>query len=285
MAWSIGRTAIPGTVDHHTDPQDMRNMGGLAKKMPITFITFLLGGLALAGVPPLSGFFSKDEIVLDALAHNLPVFVLLTVAAFFTAFYTGRQLIMVFFGTARTQDAEHAAESSGLMTLPLVVLAVGAVVAGALNLPGSLWLKNWLEPVLGKEESPEFSIVVAGIFTVLALFGLGLAWVMYRHAYSKADSAEPLAKLGPLYALSSNKWYLDEIYNALIIKPFYIISTVCAQVLDVGLIDAVVNGVGKVTRNASTSLRGLQTGFVRNYGLFMLVGVVVVVAYFVVNAR
>jgi len=120
---------------------------------------------------------------------------------------------------------------------------------------------------------------------VLALIGLGLAWVMYRNAYRKASDAEPLAKLGSLYALSSNKWYLDEIYNAIIVNPFYIISTVCAQVLDVGLIDAVVNGVGKATRNASSSLRGLQTGFVRNYGLFMLVGVVAVVAYFVVNAK
>jgi NADH-quinone oxidoreductase subunit L len=270
---------------HGADPQDMRNMGGLSKKMPITFITFLIGGLALAGVPPLSGFFSKDEIVLDALAHNLPVFVLLTVAAFFTAFYTGRQLIMVFFGAPRTEDAEHAAESVPAMTIPLIVLAIGAVVAGALNLPGSLWLKNWLVPVLGKEEAPEFNIIVAAIFTVIALVSLGLAWVVYGKAFRKPTDAEPLAKLGPLYALSSNKWYLDEIYNAIIIKPFYVISTVCAQVLDVGLIDAVVNGVGRLTRNVSGSLRGLQTGYVRNYGLFMLLGVVVVVAYFVMNAR
>jgi NADH-quinone oxidoreductase subunit L len=275
-----------GAAAHGADPQDMRNMGGLRKRMPITFITFVIGALALAGLPPLSGFWSKDEILIDALVHgDLIVLVLLTLTALMTAFYAGRQLFMVFFGQPRTEDAAHAAESGPLMTVPLILLAVGAAVIGVINLPGSLALKNTLAAVLGKESAPEFSVAVAAVYSVLALVGLGLAWLVYRSAYATPESPEPLARFGPLYRLSYNKWYLDEIYNAVIIKPFYAISTVCAQVLDVGVIDGIVNGAGKLARNAASSLRKLETGFVRTYGLMMLMGVVVVVAYFVLNAR
>jgi NADH-quinone oxidoreductase subunit L len=264
----------------------MRNMGGLRRKMPITFVTFVIGALALAGLPPLSGFWSKDEILIDALAKgNSLVLLLLTVTALMTAFYAGRQLFMVFFGQPRTEDAQHAKESGWLMTVPLIVLAVGAVVIGWINVPGSLALKNTLTVVLGKEQAVEFSVAIAAFYTILALAGLGVAWLVYRRAYPTADAADPLARFGPLYRLSLNKWYLDEIYHAAIVKPFYVISTVCAQVLDVGFIDGIVNGVGRLTRSAATALRGMETGFVRTYGLVMLIGVVAVVAYFVLNAR
>jgi NADH-quinone oxidoreductase subunit L len=278
--------ASAGDAHHGTDPQDMRNMGGLARKMPITFITFLIGALALAGVPPLSGFWSKDEVMLDALVKGQSVvLLLLTVSAFMTAFYAGRQLIMVFLGKPRTEDAQHASESGILMTAPLILLAIGSAVVGAINVPGSMALKGSLTTVLGKEEAPAFNAAVAVFYTLLALAGLAGAWLMYRRAYTAPDSPEPLSRFGGLYRLSFNKWYVDEIYNAIIIKPFYAISTVCAQVLDVGVIDGIVNGVGRLTRNIAGSLRGIQTGYVRNYGLVMLMGVVVVVAYFILNAR
>jgi NADH-quinone oxidoreductase subunit L len=171
------------------------------------------------------------------------------------------------------------------MTVPLILLAIGAAVIGWINVPGSLALKNTLAAVLGKEEAVEFSVAVAAFYTLLALVGLGAAWLVYRRAYPTADAPEPLARFGPLYRLSYNKWYLDEIYNAVIVKPFYVISTVCAQVLDVGFIDGIVNGVGRLARSAAIALRGVENGFVRSYGLVMLLGVVAVVAYLVLNAR
>jgi NADH-quinone oxidoreductase subunit L len=169
--------------------------------------------------------------------------------------------------------------------MPLILLAIGSAVVGLINVPGSMALKNHLASVLGKEEAPEFSLVVAAIYSLIAIGGLVAAWLIYRRAYSTASSPEPLARMGGLYRLSLNKWYVDEIYNAAIVKPFYAISTVCAQVIDVGVIDGIVNGVGRVTRSIAGGLRGIQTGFVRNYGLVMLMGVVVVVAYFILNAR
>ncbi len=270
-------------LDRHdgpeVDPQDMRNMGGLSKKMPVTFVTFLIGGLALAGVPPLSGFFSKDEIMAAALEKNILVFALLAATALFTAIYVGRQLALVFFGAPRTQDAEHAAESPALMTVPLIALAVLAVIGGALNLPGGGWLHHWLEPVI-TEPATSFNLLIAGIFTVVAVAGLAMGLSLYRNPARAQHEAD--AGIGNfLY----RAWHFDDVYHAVIIKPFYVISTVCAQVLDVGIIDGIVNGVGKVTRNIAGGLRGIQTGFVRNYGLVMLMGVVVVVAYFILNAK
>jgi NADH-quinone oxidoreductase subunit L len=264
---------------HSVDPQDMRNMGGLSRKMPITFITFLIGGLALAGVPPLSGFFSKDEIMAYALEKNIVVFALLAVTALFTAIYVGRQLLLVFFGSARTEDASHAAESPVLMTLPLIVLAVLAAIGGVLNLPGGGWLHHWLEPVIAEPAKP-FNALVAIIFTLVAIAGLAIGASLYRNPERARNEAD--AGLGNFLFRA---WRFDDLYRAIIIKPFYAISTICAQVLDVGIIDGVVNGVGRLTRSAAGNLRGIQTGFVRNYGLVMLMGVVVVVAYFVVNAR
>lgn len=266
----------------HTDPQDMRNMGGLRTKMPITFAAFLIGGLALAGIPPLSGFFSKDEIILAAWKHNPPVFVLLGLTAVFTAFYVGRQLKLVFFDRPRTPAAEHAAESPAVMTLPLIVLAIGAVIAGTINLPGGDggWLHHWLEPALGKEAVEPFNIAIAGVFTLLSVLGLAAAWVVYRDPARATHEAE-----SGVGRFLHRAWRLDDMYAAAVVKPFYAISTVCAQVLDVGVIDGVVNGIGRLFRTAADSLRQIQTGFVRNYGLIMLVGVVAVVAYFVLSAR
>jgi NADH-quinone oxidoreductase subunit L len=263
------------------DPQDMRNMGGLTRKMPVTFVTFLIGALALAGVPPLSGFFSKDEIMAWALEKNLIVFVILSVTALITAIYVGRQIMLVFIGKPRTEDAQHAVESPLLMTIPLAILAVLAAVGGIINLPaeGGGWLHHWLEPVLAEAAKP-FNIVIAGVFTVVAVVGLAIGFARY----SIPDRARHEADAG-LGNFLFRAWRFDDLYRAIIIKPFYAISTICAQVLDVGIIDGIVNGVGRLTRNVAGSLRGIQTGFVRNYGLVMLMGVVVVVAYFILNAR
>jgi len=264
----------------HVDPQDMRHMGGLARKMPITFAAFLLGGLALAGVPPLSGFFSKDEILVDAFKHNLLVFVLLGLSAVITAFYVGRQLVLVFAGRPRSAAAEHASESGWLMTVPLIALTIGTVFAGLFNFPGTHPLTDWLAPVVRHGEAPKFEPGLAALFTVLAIGALVGAWWVYRHP--ERANAEAEAGLGRFLARG---WNFDDIYRAAVVKPFYVASTVCAQIIDVAVIDGTVNGVGRLFRVVGGSLRSVQTGFVRNYGLVMLVGVVVVVAYFVLSAR
>jgi NADH-quinone oxidoreductase subunit L len=267
-----------------TDPQDMRNMGGLMRKMPLTFIVFLIGALSLAGVPPFSGFFSKDEIMLDALKHNLPVFVILTVTAVFTAFYMGRQLIMVFFGKPRTKDADHAQESAPVMTVPLIILAFFSVIAGVFNLPGVGTLGHWLESMGVHFEALPFDIGVAGLFTVLALGALGLAWIVYRNAFVTANDSDPLAKMGGVYTFLKRAWFIDAFYQGVIVKLFYTASSFLSRVFDVEGIDGLVNGTGTVVRDVSLLLRRAQNGLVRSYGLMMLLGVVIVVAYFVVSA-
>ncbi len=267
-----------------TDPQDMRNMGGLRTKMPLTFIAFVIGGLALAGVPPFAGFWSKDEIISAALARNPLVFGLLAVTAVFTAFYVGRQLVMVFFGKPRSQNAEHAVESGSLMTIPLVVLAVFAAIAGVLNLPGVDSLGHWLEPVTGEAEALPFNIGLAAVFTLLAIGALAVAWGLYRSAYARAQDADPLAKMGGLYTFLQRAWYIDAFYQGVIVKLFYAGSTFLSRVLDIGAIDGLVNGVGVLVRDSSGALRKVQTGLVRSYGLMMLLGVVAVVAYFLFSA-
>ena len=272
------------TAHSSVDPQDMRNMGGLREKMPITFWTFLIGGLALAGVPPLAGFWSKDEIMVAAANKNIIVFVLLTITAVLTAFYTGRQIVMVFFGKPRTQDAEHAAESAPTMTVPLMALAAFAAIAGFFNLPinGGGGLHHLLESVI-KEEAQGFNVILALLFTVLAVGALWLANMIYKNAYETAESPDPLTRLGNFYNLSLNKFKVDEAYQLIIIKPFYAFSSLFAQVFDLGGIDATVNGIGNFVRKVSNKMRGVQTGFVRSYGLVMLAGVIIIVAYFVGN--
>src|SRR5574341_1087531 len=169
----------------HVDPQDMRTMGGLKDHMPLTTWVYIIGALALAGLPPLAGFWSKDEILLDASREHLLVYILLTVAAFFTAFYMGRQVFMVFFGQGRSEAARHAHESPPLMTTPLVILAILSVIGGAMNLPfGRLhFLAEWLGEAVAYAHVPApgegFSLTVATISTVLALIAIGLSYLLY----------------------------------------------------------------------------------------------------------
>ncbi|HEX6305548.1 MAG TPA: NADH-quinone oxidoreductase subunit L, partial [Anaerolineales bacterium] len=169
----------------HFDPNDMRVMGGLRKRMKTTYAVYMVGGLTLAGIPPLAAFFSKDEILAEATHLNNTVYILLTIAAFFTAFYVGRQLLLVFFGQPRTEAAAHAEESPPIMTVPLMVLALLSIVGGALNLPGVHTFTDWLEHTLEGVHAGEFEITVALISTVLALIALGVAWLIYHRRYQR----------------------------------------------------------------------------------------------------
>ncbi|HAV76185.1 MAG TPA: NADH-quinone oxidoreductase subunit L, partial [Anaerolineae bacterium] len=183
--------------DHEAfDPGDMRNMGGMRKTMPVTFWLYMIGTVALAGLPPFAGFWSKDEILLDASLHNPTVYWLLTAAAFLTAFYMGRQVWMVFFGEARHEASAHAEESPNVMTIPLMVLAVLSVLGGALNLPfkGFHQLGHWLEYTLHEVEVLGFDAGVAGISTVLALLAILISWFIYGRNPLKAGQIDPLKK-------------------------------------------------------------------------------------------
>ncbi len=274
-----------GHENEEFDPQDMRNMGGLRKQMPLTFWVYLIGALALAGIAPLAGFFSKDEILLFASQRQPSVFILLVIAAFLTAFYMGRQLLMVFFGQARNPAVEHAVESPPVITLPLVILALLSVVGGALNLPGSHWLETWLEHTFQGGQPGGFNWTVAVISLGVALFGLLLAWLVYgRKPLASAEEADPLARpLGPVFVGMQRKWWVDELYQAMIVRPYYAVAGFFAAAIDQSVIDGAVNGLGNLVRGAAQIWRGQQNGFLRSYALTILIGVVLMVAYLVIR--
>src|SRR5688572_21110251 len=295
------------------DPGDMRNMGGVRKTMPVTFWLYMIGTLALAGIPPFAGFWSKDEILLDASHHFPVIYILLTIAAFLTAFYMGRQVWMVFFGEARTEAAAHAEESPKVMTIPLMILAVLSIFGGALNLPfeGFHNLGHWLEYTIGEVEALGLDITVAGISTALAVLAILISWLIYgRKPLTKPEQADPLTRpLGPVFKGMESKWMVDEVYQALFITPFTKLSYFLADVIDWRFwhdfmhdtvitggynwisdtvlnryadqkgIDAFFNSWGSVTQGVSAIMRRVQNGFVRSYALSVLLGVVLILGY------
>lgn len=298
------------------DPGDMRNMGGLRKTMPVTFWLYMIGTLALAGIFPFAGFWSKDEILLDASLHYTSVYWQLTIAAFFTAFYMGRQIWMVFFGEARSDAAKHAEESPKVMTVPLMVLAVLSVAGGALNLPfkGFHQLGHWLEYTLGEVEALPLDLQVAGISTALALLAIFISWLIYGRNPLKAGQPDPLKKpLGFVFTGMENKWFVDEGYGVLILTPFKKLSQFLADVIDWRFwhdfvhdtviagtynwisevvlsryadqkgIDTFFNSWGSFTQWLSGNVRRIQNGFVRSYALFVLLGVVLILGYLILK--
>ena len=296
--------------DHHTDPQDMFNMGGLRKKMPVTFWTFLIGGLALSGFPLVTaGFWSKDEILADAWGHgHTLVFITLGLAALLTAFYTMRQITLTFLGEPRTESAKHAHETPWTMTLPLVVLAFFAITYGWVGIPehfpviGGLvphWFKDFISgSLLEKPEVPDFSWIPLLTSFVVSLGGLYAGWLVYRKVAAGAE--DPLKKpLGALYAVLKNKYYFDEIYDKIFIKPAIWISEVFTyQIIDRGIIDGflhllaylstrlgsffrnvidnpVINGFGDLvgfgTNRVGKAIKVIQTGRVQQYMVAALI--------------
>jgi len=276
-----------GSVIHGAhDNQDMRKMGGLREHMPTTYWTYLVGAAALVGIFPLAGFWSKDEILATALTgNNLAVFSILLLASLTTAFYMGRQVSMVFFGNQR-DHTYHPHESGKFMTIPLIILAVGSVLAGAMNLPGLHWLTHWLEPVL-HTHAHEFGAKELGLAVITTLLAIGSAyagWRYYLNNESKLQvgTRDPLYHYtGDLWEMLENAWYFDKIYEKYLVVPgFRQLAAFLAKIFDAQGIDGMVNGVGRAFMRASASVRALQTGYLRNYALAFLIGVVVVVGYF-----
>ena len=298
------------TGNHHVDPQDMFNMGGLRKKMPITFWTFLIGGFALSGFPLVTaGFWSKDEILADAWGHgHMTVFITLAIAAFLTAFYTMRQITLTFLGEARTKEAEHAHETPLTMTGPLMVLSIFAIGYGWVGIPehfpvlGGI-LPNWFHDFVGHTlehvpETPEFSWIPLLTSLAVALGGLGLGWFVYKDVKSVSED-----KLQ--FSLLKNKYYFDEAYQVIFIQPALWFSEVfVSKWMDKGLIDGILHifgpttgGIGAFIRNKfdvpfvnellgdgsanatywiGKNLRPIQTGRIQQYLILSLVILIVI---------
>lgn len=278
---------------HHE--QDMRRMGGLKKYMPITYITMLLGTIAIAGIPPFSGFFSKDEILAFTFHANPLLWGLGFVAALFTAFYMFRMLFLTFFGKFRgtTDQANHLHESPIQMTVPLIVLAVLAVVGGVINLPSALggghWLANFLSPIFANTYArvPEVHLdhnteyILMGVAAVSSIV---MAIIAYQKYVKKSEvPQEDGAVQGTLYKLSYHKLYVDELYAALFVKPLNALSKLLYKVVDKSGIDGVVNGVASLISASGRGIRQWQSGYVGFYIFMMVLGVAAILLYGLLN--
>lgn len=265
------------------DPQDMRNMGGLRDRMRTTFWVYMIGALALAGIPPLAGFFSKDEILHAAETGNMPVFWLLLLAAFLTAFYMGRQLILIFGGTVRTRAAGAATENKAIILVPLILLAILATLGGLINFPGVWPLDHWLEHTLAGLTPAEFSLSTALISVLVALGGLGTAYLVYLVAGQmiETNSPDPLQRLGPVWKGMSQKWGIDELYHLIIVRPFNWLARLMSSSVDQGIIDNISAGLAWLMQFFAEVLRHVQNGFVRSYALVVLIGVVAILTFIV----
>jgi NADH-quinone oxidoreductase subunit L len=272
-----------GSVMHATGGiLDINRLGGLRTKMPATYRTFVIGTAALAGIIPFSGFFSKDAILVAALDKNVAIYIVGAVTALLTAFYSFRALFVTFHGEPR--DAHifaHVHESPRIMTAPLWVLAFLALVGGLLNLPFILTLEHWLEPAIGVHEAPGVAVELLGILLsiLISFFGLLMAWAYYiRHEAWPANLAKPFSFLRNLI---DHKWYVDELYGAVIVRPLIAVSGWFARVFDPKVIDGAVNAVGDVTVDAGEAVRKLQNGAIPTYAFSIFLGVVVVLIYFI----
>jgi len=281
--------------------QDIRRMGGIKTTMPVTFATFLVATLAIAGIPGLSGFFSKDEILWGAWSsgHRI-VWATLVASAGMTAFYMFRLLYLVFYGTFRGDPdaSRHAHESPRMMTVPLSVLALLAVVSGWVGIPGALTggadihlFRKWLAPALPEgghltavgevandasrhEIGAELGLMAVAV--AIALLGIAVATRIYKRREGPAGS--PSWARGPLYRLVRNLYWVDELYDAVIVRPFYACCRLSSGI-DRWVVDGIVNGLGVTAEVTGQIVRLFQTGYVRNYALLFFLGVVSILWY------
>ncbi|MEZ4753336.1 MAG: NADH-quinone oxidoreductase subunit L [Bdellovibrionota bacterium] len=264
---------------HHE--QDMRKMGGLSKLMPITFVTYLISTLAIAGIFPLAGYYSKHAVVAALGSDANPylnqihgvMMILVSVSAFLTAFYMTRSLVMTFFGKYRGEHHPH--ESPWSMTLPLIVLAFLAVIGG-------IWLEGSLPHYLGNvlphaAEHPHESILASIKHSWIGILGVGLALLVYTKFTSIADLFAAIFK--PLFKLFSGKWYFDEIYGSAIVRPLEGAARLLWKKIDQGVIDGTVNGSASIVDLKGEIIRRTQTGQIRQYAFFMFFATVAIIGF------
>jgi NADH-quinone oxidoreductase subunit L len=308
--------------------QDIRNMGGLRKKLPITYWTFLIGTIAIAGVPFFSGFFSKDEILWKTYAGgHYGIWIVAIVTSLLTAIYMFRLVFLTFHGerrhdapaaaaphgtpdlaggpvahepasahhthgthdTHRTHDGDHLHDAPPAMAIPLIILAVGSIVAGFIGIPHALgghnWIHGFLDPVFhagsaaaeAVHEDTAMELMLMGVSTAIAFAGIGIAAFLFLKRPRKAN----LHPTG-MHKVLANKYYVDELYDAMVVRPIHALSTsVLWKGVDAGVIDGAVDGTGTVIRAGSGALRRLQTGSVRAYALALFTGVVAMLGYYI----
>ena len=272
-----------GSVMHGMHEEtDLQRMGGLIRRMPVTGWTFVVGAFALAGVFPLAGFFAKDQILEFANRTGRTwIYLLGTLGALLSALYIGRLLFLAFFGRPRSEEAEHAHESPAVMTIPLVILAVGAIVAGlVLSTSAEGTLARVLEPVVGSLPPHEGGLPTPALLviaTAIALGALAVAWWVY--ASGRVEWLTLRERLQPLPRAARSGWYVDQAYSTLFVQPGLAAARFSANVFDTKVVDGLVNGVGAGTRRFAAAARRIQTGFVRSYALAFLLGAVGVLVW------
>ncbi|RYZ30927.1 MAG: NADH-quinone oxidoreductase subunit L [Chitinophagaceae bacterium] len=266
-----------GSVIHAVSGnQDIRTMGGLRKKLPITYTTFLIGCLAIAGLAPLSGFFSKDAILLSAFSSNKILYAVGLLTAALTAFYMFRLLFITFNGSFRGTEEQkhHIHESPAAMTIPLIILAILSIAGGWIGIPelfmhGGERLSDFLSPVVqSREVHVDYSTewILVGLTTVIALVAILIAWTRYKNYREEQES--------PVGRFLENKWYVDEFYNTIVVRPLNGLGSVINKYVERGTIDALVNGVGRLVNYGSRQMRWIQSGQVGAYVLLMVVSMV-----------
>ena len=274
---------------HHE--QDIRKMGGLNKYLPITYLTFLIGVLAISGIPPFAGFFSKDEILAAAFAHNKVVWLVAVVASMLTVFYMFRLLFLTFFGTSRASadTMSHVHESPQSITLPLIVLAVLSAIGGFMGIPealgGSHWLESFLSPVFAQSHSLVAShsldhsteYMLMGGVVVLTL--IVIAYSYSRYVSKRHVPVEDGRITNPLQQTLYNKYYVDEIYDSMIVKPLYWLSEQFYSIVEKSGIDRLVNASGRGVVSGSKVARLIQNGRVGYYIFVMVIGIALLLAY------
>jgi NADH-quinone oxidoreductase subunit L len=271
-----------GSVIHAmSGEQDLRHMGGLRKHLPITHLTFLLGSLAIAGIPPLSGFFSKDAILISAFEKNPAFFAVALLVSLMTTFYMFRLYAMAFLGSFRGSEDQkhHLHESPVSMTLPLIILAIFSICGGWLEIPelfiaGGQRLSEFLLPIWGTSEhahvlseSDEIRIMIMTVlFSVILLFVAIRIFSRYHHSSAESKG---------LARFLENKWYVDEFYEAIIGKPMRRLSDLLDRIVERKIIDGLVNGTGRLVNYGGRQLRWIQNGQVGTYVLFMTLGLII----------
>lgn len=294
-----------GSVIHGMhEEQDILKMGGLRSKMPKTFLVFAIGWLAICGVPPFSGFFSKDEILWMTFSSphgSVVLWGLGAATAVMTAFYMTRLFSLTFLGAPRFKESTashghghhddhghgHGHGSSGgvhespmIMVAPLFVLAALSALGGFLGVPHSSWLEGWLEPVLGHHgeatAGDSMEMILMGVSVALALVGISAGLLFYRNLERPAALKKALA---PLHRLLENKWYVDELYEWILIRPIHALSKFAWRGFDNGVIDRLVLGVGSVSQWSGRTARVMQTGSMQTYALMIAAGILLTVGY------
>ncbi len=292
----LGSGSVIHAMEHtHAveDPQDIRTMGGLRKYMPSTAKTFWIATLAIAGIPPFAGFFSKDEILANTFArgHEYTIYYLFwgvgVVTALLTAFYMTRLSVLTFEGKPRFDAEKHPPhESPAVMTIPLWILAILSIVGGFVGIPAVIghgeyhWISKWLS-ILADQTAhlslgTEITLMLLSI--IIAVFGVMTAWKLYTKYVLEADVMLQ-NKLGNFYNVLANKYYVDEIYDKYVVKPFLWVADKVVLGFDKYVIDGIVDGTGVVAQLFGEVGRALQTGLVRDYALYIWIGAALLLSY------